>query len=117
MDAPDQLLHVVLAGPASVVSFGGRELLDDANVAVCREQLLELIDREDCQTLAIDLSGVRLVPSGLLGLLATVRRRGVDLHLYNPSPDVREVLAITNLDNIMSIHELPPEQIAGRYAS
>ena len=49
---------------------------------------------------------MRLIPSGFLGLMASVRGLGVDVHLYNPSPDVREVLETTNLNRLMPIHEI-----------
>ena len=55
---------------------------------------------------AFDLTGVRLVPSGLLGLLASLKKLGIEVHLYNPSNDVREVLEITRLDKLFKIHEL-----------
>ena len=29
-----------------------------------------------------------------------------DVHLYNPSADIREVLEITKLDTVLSIHEI-----------
>jgi len=102
-----KVLHVYKAGASTVVGFGGRDVLDDANVAECRDQMLALIKEHDCRQMHVDLTGVRLVPSGLLGLLATLRRRDIEVHLYNPSPDVREVLSITNLDQIMPVHDVP----------
>jgi anti-anti-sigma factor len=101
-----QLLQIYEEGPVTVVGFGGSDVLDDVNVAVCRDEMLALVDRTQCQTLAVDLTGVKLVPSGLLGLLASIRRRGVDVHIYNPSPDVREVLSVTNLDRLMPVHDV-----------
>jgi anti-sigma B factor antagonist len=101
------VLQVYKAGPSAVVGFGGRDVLDDTNVALCRDQMLALIDEHACREMHVDLTGVRQVPSGLLGLLATIRRRNIEVHLYNPSPDVREVLSITNLDKIMPVHDVP----------
>ena len=100
-------LQVYRTGPTMVIGFGGGDVLDDVNVAAYREEIAPLLDEHDCHTLGIDLTGVKLVPSGLLGLLASIRRRGVDVHIYNPSPDVREVLEVTNLDRLMPIHEIP----------
>jgi anti-anti-sigma factor len=106
MTGEHQLLHIYEEGPVSVIGFAGRDVLDDVNVSVCRDEMMALVDRTHCQTLAVDLTGVKLVPSGLLGLLASIRRRGVDVHIYNPSPDVREVLAVTNLDRLMPVHNV-----------
>ncbi|MEZ6046904.1 MAG: hypothetical protein R3C11_15255 [Planctomycetaceae bacterium] len=47
-----------------------------------------------------------LIPSGLLGLLASLRRHGVTVHLYNPSQDIREVMEITNLEQVMPMFEV-----------
>jgi len=105
--AEGNVLQVYKAGPVMVVGFGGRDVFDDSNVATCRDELMQLIDQHKCTQMHVDLTGVRLVPSGLLGLLATIRRRDIEVHLYNPSPDVREVLSVTNLDMLMPIHDVP----------
>lgn len=101
------ILEVYQTGPTTVVGFGGRDVLMDVNVAACRNELVELIQREKCSVVAFDLTGVKLLPSGLLGLLASLRHHGVQVHLYNPSPDVREVLEITGLDRVMEVREVP----------
>ena len=99
-------LEVYQAGELTVIGFGGREVLDDMNVSECRDELVELIRTHECKVLAFDLTRVRLIPSGLLGLLASIRKQGVEVHLYNPSPDIREVLEITKLDQVLQLHEL-----------
>jgi anti-anti-sigma factor len=100
------ILEVYSVGPTTVVGFGGRDVLTDVNLVVCREEVLALIEREKCQVLAFDLTGVTLMPSGMLGLLASIRQHGVEVHIYNPSPDVRDVLETTNLHKLMPIYEM-----------
>jgi len=99
-------LEVYEAGELTVIGFGGREVLDHLNLAECRDEVVELIRNHGCSTLAFDLTGVRLIPSGLLGLLASIKRQGVEVHLYNPSKDIREVLEITKLDKLLHLHEV-----------
>ncbi|GIX03971.1 MAG: hypothetical protein KatS3mg113_0977 [Planctomycetaceae bacterium] len=99
-------LEVYHAGPLTVVGFGGKPVLDNINLAECREQLLHLIETHETHTLAIDLTGVKVLPSGLLGLLASVHRRGVEIQLFNANDDIREVLAITKLDQVMRLEEV-----------
>ena len=101
-------LQVYEVGPLTVVGFGGLEILDQINVAHCRTELAELIQEHDCTTLAFDLTGVKLIPSGFLGLMASMRELNVEVQVYNPSDDVREVLEITHLDSLISIHEVDP---------
>ncbi len=99
-------VEVYETGRLTVVGFGGREILDQVDVTSCRDELAELVKEHDCETLAFDLTGVRLIPSGFLGILTSLRDLNVEIELYNPSADVREVLEVTNLDRIFAIHEV-----------
>lgn len=99
-------LEVYHPGELTVIGFGGREILDDLNLAECRDDLVELIQDNDCKVLAFDLTGVRLIPSGFLGLLASIRRLDVEVQLYNACEDIREVLEITKLDQVLELHEV-----------
>lgn len=103
---PSNPIEVYAAGPTTVVGFGGRDLPANVNLIECRDWLVSLIRQEGCSVLAFDLTGVQLVPSGLLGLLASLRNEGVEVHLYNPSADVIEVLEITHLDQLMPVHQV-----------
>ena len=76
------------------------------SIAGCREELLDLLQTHDCRTLAIDLTGVVLMPAGLLGLLEQIHDQGVDILLYNPSDDIRETLHITGRDGMVQMHEV-----------
>ena len=107
MPIDQEFLHVYKAGKLTVVGFGGHDVLDHVNVSDCRDELAALIEQNKCEVLAFDLTGVKLMPSGLLGLLASLRRLGVEVHLYNPSDDIREVLEITKLDQVMQVHQVP----------
>lgn len=106
METKQGTLHVYEAGTLTVAGFGGHDVLEQVNVAEVRGELLELIEEHSCETLAIDFTGVRLIPSGLLGLLASLRQHGVEVHLYNPSHDIREVMEITNLHQVMPMYEV-----------
>ena len=99
-------LEIYEAGELTVIGFGGAKVLDDINLAQCRDEIAEMIRRYGCKTLAFDLTGVRLVPSGLLGVLASIKRQGVEVHLYNASDDIREVMEITKLDKVFQLHEI-----------
>ena len=100
------VIKVYEAGRLTVVGFDGSFNLENTNISQCRDELAALIKENACEVLAFDLTGVRLLPSGLLGLLASLRQLGVEVHLYNPSDDVRDVLEITNLDRVMKVHEI-----------
>ncbi len=99
-------LEIYQAGKLTVIGFGGREILDSLNLAECHDEIVELISEHNGETLALDLTGVRLIPTGMLGLLASVQRKGIDIHLYNPSDDIREVLVMTKLDRFFYMHDI-----------
>lgn len=107
MSLDQQAIKVYEAGRLTVVGFdGGDESLEDINVAKCRDEIAALVREHSCEVLAFDLTGVKLLPSGLLGLLASLRQLGVEVHLYNPSDDVRDVLDVTKLNRVIHVHDL-----------
>lgn len=106
MSVETAILEVYEAGPLTVVGFGGREILNEISVVHCRSELMDLINEHDCTELAFDLTGIKLLPSGLLGVLTSMRQQGVNVHLYNPSSDIRDVLSVTKLDTVIQVHEL-----------
>ena len=98
-------IDVYRAGPLTVVGFGDRDALD-LSVVACQSELSQVLRDSNCHTLAVDLTGVRLVASGMLGVFASIQRRGVRVLLFNPSPDLVEVLEITKLDRLLPIHRV-----------
>jgi anti-sigma B factor antagonist len=100
------LLEVYQAGELTVVGFGGREILDHFSLAEYRDELVSLIDEHHCESLAIDLTGVKIIPSGMLGVLASIHRMNVEVHLYNACEEIREVVEITRLDRVLHLHEV-----------
>ncbi len=100
----NDIIEVYQTGELTVVGFGDREILDQIDLTACRDEIKALVDKHQCKTLAFDLSGVKLIPSGMLGLLASLRRMNIAVHLYNPSQDIAEVLQITRLNEVLPIH-------------
>ncbi|MFN0053760.1 MAG: STAS domain-containing protein [Planctomycetales bacterium] len=111
------ILQVYQTGELTVVGFGGKEILDQIDLTKCRSEIVALVEQHHARTLAFDLAGVKLVPSGMLGLLASLRRMNVEVHLYNPSPDIIEVLQVTRLDEVLQVHFLDAEPPGGEAAS
>lgn len=102
----DPVLKIYQTGELTVVGFGGRDVPDEVCIAAYRTQLFDLIAQHNCKTLAFDLTGVQLVPSGMLGVLSSLRQRVEHVELYNPSPDVLDVLRITKFDQLFEIKEV-----------
>jgi anti-sigma B factor antagonist len=100
------VLKVYQTGELTVVGFGGRDVPDEVCIAAYRTQLFELVAQHHCKVLAFDMTGVKLVPSGMLGVLSSMLSRVEKVEVYNPSEDVREVLRITNLDRLFDVKEV-----------
>ena len=100
------VLKIYQTGELTVVGFGGQDVPDEVCIAAYREQLFQLIKDHNCKVLAFDLTGVTLIPSGMLGVLTSLRSKVQRLELYNPSEDVREVLHMTRLGNQFDIKEV-----------
>jgi len=103
---PQPVLEVYKTGPLTVVGFGGQKILHDINIAPVHDEVLKLVDENQCTEFAFDLTGVRFIPSGMLGIMASLRKKGIEVHIYNPSDDVRDVLKTTNLEQLFHLHDL-----------
>ena len=104
MSLNHEVLKVYQTGELTVVGFGGKEILDQVDITQCRSEIIALVEKHKCKSLAFDLAGVQLIPSGMLGLLASLRRMNIEVHLYNPSADIVEVLEITKLKELLPVH-------------
>ncbi len=102
----DGVLHVYEAGELLVLGFAGRDVPTGFNVAHYRDAILELVKLHDTTRIAFDVTGVRLVPSGILGLWASLHQHGIGVEVYNPSEDITEVLEITKLNQFIETKQL-----------
>lgn len=107
---PGELLKVYAEGPVTVFGFGGRDVPDEVSLAGYRDQVYETIGKPNCTTVAFDLTGVKMVPSGMLGLMTSVKQRGRKVELYNTSADVKEVLRIACLFDFFDLREVEFDQ-------
>lgn len=98
-------LQLVQNGETTIVSFLDCKDLEQINIAACREQITEIVKQNQTKTLAFEMSKVRLIPSGMLGLLASLRDMVSKIRILNPSEDVREVLEITKLNQIFEVRD------------
>ncbi len=105
----DGLLKVYSVGPTTVLGFGGDDVPPEFNAAHYRAAIIDLLVANNSKTVAFDLTGVRMVPSGMLGLLVSLRNiEGLQptVQVFNPSQDVQEVLQITKLNTLIEVHQV-----------
>lgn len=105
----DGFLKIYSIGETTVLGFAGQDVPSEFNAAHYRAAISDLLKANNSRIVAFDLTGVRLVPSGMLGLWVSLSRipdLPLRVQIYNPSKDVREVLAITKLHQIFEIGEV-----------
>lgn len=116
----DGFLKIYSVGETTVLGFAGQDVPSEFNAAHYRAAITDLVKANDSTAIAFDLTGVRLVPSGMLGLWVSLTRisgHPLKVQIFNPSDDVREVLSITRLKDIFEICEVDvPDQPASSSA-
>jgi anti-anti-sigma factor len=70
-----------------------------------RDEVDDLIGQHQCKVLAIDMTDVDVIPSAVLGLLVGLTSKGLKVELLHPSESVRQTLAVTKLDQLLSIRD------------
>ena len=87
--------------------------LDFATRSALDEQLEEVTAGRGSPHVALDLSHLSFCDSSGLNALIAARKRvhaaGGDLVLLNPRPRLTELLRITGLDRLFTVHDILPE--------
>jgi len=105
----DGVLRVYSAGTVTVLGFSGQDTPSEFNAAQYRAAISDLLRTHHSQVVAFDLTGVQLVPSGILGLFVSLTRLPdlpLRVQVFNPSPEVREVLNISRIDRLIEVHHV-----------
>ncbi len=76
----------------TVLDFGTMEIWDGADLALLRETLTRLVDKEKCKSIGVELSSVKYIPSGFFGMLYDLYEKGIGVTLYSPQPNVASML-------------------------
>jgi anti-sigma B factor antagonist len=102
--ADPNLLRITRDGGTLTVGFARADIPDEVSIASYRDQVLHTLDEHpDCRRLTFDVTQIRMLPSGMLGLLATVKKRGREVEILNPSKDVQEALRVTRLITLFKV--------------
>jgi hypothetical protein len=100
------LLKVSRQGSSITIAFNGVDVPDEVCIAGYRVQVAKLLDQyPDCNVLTFDLTGLKLLPSGMLGLLASLHKRVHQIEVLNPSKDIQEALRVTKLNTLVKIRQ------------
>jgi anti-sigma B factor antagonist len=104
--ADPNLLRIVRHGNSIVIGFNGVDVPDEVCIAGYRTQVTELLEKHpECKVLTFDVTGLKLLPSGMLGLLASLKKRVEQIEVLNPSRDIKEALRVTRLNTLLKVRE------------
>jgi anti-anti-sigma factor len=96
-------LRVLQTGEVTIIAFGDRGVRDAACIHTFHDQILELIEQNQCRTLVLDMRGVWFLPSRTLGALMSLRKTVERIELHNVSDELREGLRIAQLDQMLHV--------------
>jgi anti-anti-sigma factor len=100
------LLEIVaLPGPQTTISLAGE--LDPATSPQLQARLVELAEDPAVTSVVLDLSQISFLDSsGLRALVAgneALRARDADLVLRGPSPNIRRILEVTGMGELIKV--------------
>jgi len=87
-----QRLSVRVENDFAIVSLDDMEIWDGADLALLREALTALIERDGFRAIGVDLSAVKYIPSGFFGMLFEWYEQGLRIRLDAPQPNVEQML-------------------------
>ena len=87
-----QRLDIERTENAATVGLDQIEIWDGADLALLREVLTELIERDGCRSIGVNLHSVKYIPSGFFGMLYEWYEDGVQIFLHSPQPNVENML-------------------------
>jgi len=90
--ASKRFLRIYLSGNVTVLNLGDMEIWDGSDLARLRDTFLRINSAEKRPSIGIDMSHVKSIPSGFFGTLYDWYEAGVQIRLYGPQPNVRQMM-------------------------
>ncbi len=87
-----QRLSVRVEGDFAIVALDDMEIWDGADLALLREALTAIIERDGFRAIGVDLSPVKYIPSGFFGMLFEWYEQGLQIRLESPQQNVQQML-------------------------
>ncbi|MGA8539378.1 MAG: STAS domain-containing protein [Terriglobales bacterium] len=94
-----------------VLHCRGRIVAGDETAILCAAV------RQERRSVWLDLAGVDAIDAAGIGSLVSLQAAGIYLTLLNPTPQVREVLRVTELDSVFEICYPPIEEVREQIAA
>ena len=85
-------MAIHLRDGVKVLQMGEMEIWDGADLSLLRDTLIDVIDKEKCNSLGVDMRYVKYIPSGFFGMLYDWHEKGASIRLYDPQVHVQNML-------------------------
>lgn len=93
------LLRIIRQDRRLTIEFNGQMIGEDtACLAHIHQEMFDLLDSAEFDCVIVDLTGIKVVPRGLLEMLSTAAEHGCDVELLNPSQELLQILRAAKLD-------------------
>jgi len=76
----------------TIVDIGDMEIWDGADLSLIRDTLTNLVKKDRCRSIGIQMQCVKYIPSGFFGMLYDWFEQGISVRLYDPQPRVANML-------------------------
>jgi len=97
------VFHLRETGRLTVVGVNPDGITDFTRFEQCRDELIPILQKADCHVVRFDLDGIPFLASGIMGLLISLQKIGVEIQLQNVSEHILDVLRVTRLDEMVEI--------------
>ncbi len=87
-----QRLSVRIEDDFAIVALDDMEIWDGADLALLREALSALIEKDGFRAIGVDLTSVKYIPSGFFGMLFEWYEQGLKIRLCSPQKNVEQML-------------------------
>jgi anti-sigma B factor antagonist len=108
MSRISDVFQVRETGRLTVVRVNPDGVTDYERFEQCRDELIPILTNAKCVVVRFDIEDIPFLASGVIGLLVSIRKIGVEIQIQNASEHVRDVLKVTKLDSLVEV--LPPHQ-------
>jgi hypothetical protein len=101
------LLSLEHSGWQISIVFNYKDMPDETRVFRYRSQLRDFVRRTNCKSLRFDLTGIKVLPSRMLGFFILLKNEGHDIELVNLAQGVQDIFRITRLGPLFRIRDSP----------
>jgi anti-anti-sigma factor len=103
MQRISDVFQVQEKGSLTVIAVNPDGVADFSRVEQCRNELIPFLKEVGCRVVRFDLGNIPFLASGVLGLLVSLRKTGVEIQFKNASEHVLDVLHVTRLDELIEV--------------